>query len=318
MATFQVIANHESKYEETISLDCAIRYANQIKNNQNLTSPTFFVQSLPFIVSIERQTKKQIKKTSQNEVLCIQLVVGKEISGHWSSKFCAKFSVKNASDVYVLDRKYDIELSGANSTISHAIEWEKIIQHEDLYFKVDISAGFPGDGYEWPSRDATGYSGLLNEGATCYINSLLQSLFCTNEFRHIIYGIPIESEDFNDSFIFWLKYIFYAMHFGGLPKITTKQMIRCFNWNEMTTTDQQDIQEFLRRLIDNIFQFVYGTEFGLRLYKLFVGKMQTTIQCKNVKSSNDEVFWDIHLSIDEDSDIYRAFDTYLKPITISE
>ncbi len=31
------------------------------------------------------------------------------------------------------------------------------------------------------------YSGLQNEGATCYLNSLMQTLFMTPEFRSEIY-----------------------------------------------------------------------------------------------------------------------------------
>lgn len=34
-----------------------------------------------------------------------------------------------------------------------------------------------------PPRDECGYAGLLNQGATCYLNSLLQSLYCSNDFR---------------------------------------------------------------------------------------------------------------------------------------
>lgn len=32
------------------------------------------------------------------------------------------------------------------------------------------------------------FQGLVNEGATCYLNSLLQTLFMTHEFRENIYS----------------------------------------------------------------------------------------------------------------------------------
>lgn len=37
----------------------------------------------------------------------------------------------------------------------------------------------------WDSRKHTGYVGLKNQGATCYMNSLLQTLFCTNSLRKV-------------------------------------------------------------------------------------------------------------------------------------
>lgn len=42
----------------------------------------------------------------------------------------------------------------------------------------------------YDSKKETGYVGLKNQGATCYLNSLLQSLYFTNAFRKVNQTLP--------------------------------------------------------------------------------------------------------------------------------
>jgi len=57
---------------------------------------------------------------------------------------------------------------------------ELIVQYSDIYvqddtviFEVKVNADAP-HGVCWDSKKHTGYVGLKNQGATCYMNSLLQ------------------------------------------------------------------------------------------------------------------------------------------------
>lgn len=39
--------------------------------------------------------------------------------------------------------------------------------------------------HSYDSKKETGFVGMKNQGATCYMNSLLQSMYCTNFFRRV-------------------------------------------------------------------------------------------------------------------------------------
>ena len=47
------------------------------------------------------------------------------------------------------------------------------VQDDTVIFEVKVNADAP-HGVSWDSKKHTGYVGLKNQGATCYMNSLLQ------------------------------------------------------------------------------------------------------------------------------------------------
>lgn len=47
---------------------------------------------------------------------------------------------------------------------------------------------------EYDSKQKTGYVGLTNQGATCYLNLLLQLYYVTGGFRALVYDIPTETK----------------------------------------------------------------------------------------------------------------------------
>ncbi len=57
--------------------------------------------------------------------------------------------------------------------------------------------------------------GLGNQGATCYMNSLLQSLFMTPEFRTLIYRWKYDENrnaEKRDCILYQLQKLFATMH----------------------------------------------------------------------------------------------------------
>lgn len=310
-----VCADHETNFEEKVHIDVTVLNVNHLDTDNELTSTTLFIHGLSFVVQVGRETKTSAKNESKSDKLKIQLKLTNRTS--WSSRISVKL---HASHPISFSASIEDDCDSKNNRIGKTFEWDVIAELKHFLFEIDVTAEFPNGGFVWPSREATGYSGIRNEGATCYVNSLLQSLFCTNDFRRIVYGLDVEPEDAKNSFVFWLKYIFHAMQFDGISEIRTTKLIKCFDWEEMTTTAQQDIHEFLRRLMDKLEQFVEGTEFKEYLTNMFVGELETKTTCRSIdyEKKQSEQFWDIQLPIEEDEDIFGAFQTYLQSLTISE
>ena len=76
-------------------------------------------------------------------------------------------------------------------------------------------------GYD--SKKETGFVGLKNQGATCYLNSLLQTLFHVRYFRKAVYHMPTaESEEASKSIPLALQSLFYKMQHSE-QSVATKE-----------------------------------------------------------------------------------------------
>jgi len=133
----------------------------------------------------------------------------------------------------------------------------------------------------YDSKKETGFVGLKNQGATCYMNSLLQSLFCTNYFRRAVYQIPTEEDHPTESVALALQRVFYHLQTSDQP-VGTTELTKSFGWKSLDSFLQHDVQEFSRVLQDKLEQKMKGTKAEDAISKLFVGKMKSYIKCVNV------------------------------------
>lgn len=90
-----------------------------------------------------------------------------------------------------------------------------------------------------------GFVGLKNQGATCYMNSLLQTLYFTNQLRKAVYKMPTESDDSTKSVALALQRVFHELQFCDKP-VGTKKLTKSFGWETLDSFMQHDVQEFLR------------------------------------------------------------------------
>ncbi|KAG0193985.1 hypothetical protein DFQ28_002094 [Apophysomyces sp. BC1034] len=140
----------------------------------------------------------------------------------------------------------------------------------------------------YDSRKETGYVGIKNQGATCYMNSLLQSLYCTNSFRKAVYQIPTETEEPTKSVALALQRCFYNLQYSSAP-IDTTELTKSFGWDSLEAFMQHDVQEFNRVLQDNLELKMKNTPADGAISELFVGKMKSYIKCINVDYESSRV-----------------------------
>ena len=171
------------------------------------------------------------------------------------------------------------------------------------------------EGYD--SKKETGMVGLKNQGATCYLNSLIQSLYFTDAFRKAVYQIPTETEALKTNHVWTLQRLFYNLQKHHLA-VSTSELTSSFGWSSREIFEQQDVQELSRILMEKLEERMKGTAAEGALARLFSGKMKTYISCIHVdfESSRVEDFWDLQLNVRGNKTLHDSFMDYIQVETL--
>ena len=161
------------------------------------------------------------------------------------------------------------------------------------------------------------------------MNSLLQSLYMTPEFRNRIYSWQYDPErhgDKADSIPFQLQLLFGNLQTSKIHHYDTKGLTKSFGWNTKESFEQHDVQEFCRVLFDAIEKSVQGTPEENMIKKLYEGEMDDYVRCLkcNHESTRNDTFLDVSLTVKSKFDnIYnesleKALLNFIKPETLDE
>ncbi|GAB4824573.1 CSN-associated deubiquitinating enzyme Ubp12 [Ancistrocladus abbreviatus] len=186
--------------------------------------------------------------------------------------------------------------------------------NDTVVVEAEVAVRRVVDYWSYDSKKETGYVGLKNQGATCYMNSLLQTLFHIPYFRKAVYHMPTTENDMPTASIpLALQSLFYKLQYSE-SSVATKELTKSFGWDTYDAFMQHDVQELNRVLCEKLEDKMKGTVVEGTIQQLFEGHHMNYIECINVdyKSTRKESFYDLQLDVKGCRDVYASFDKYVE------
>ncbi|XP_019461345.1 PREDICTED: ubiquitin carboxyl-terminal hydrolase 12-like isoform X4 [Lupinus angustifolius] len=188
------------------------------------------------------------------------------------------------------------------------------VVNDTCIVEADVAVRKANDYWSHDSKKETGYVGLKNQGATCYMNSLLQTLYHIPYFRKAVYHMPTTENDMpSGSIPLALQSLFYKLQYSD-SSVATKELTKSFGWDTYDSFTQHDVQELNRVLCEKLEDKMKGTVVEGTIQQLFEGHHMNYIECINVdyKSTRRESFYDLQLDVKGCRDVYNSFDKYVE------
>lgn len=162
--------------------------------------------------------------------------------------------------------------------------------------------------------------GLLNQGATCYMNSLLQALYHTPEFRRVLYDYRFSASVHGDatrSIPLQLQRLFAEMQMSAVSAICTKPLTHACGFSARDSSEQHDVQELCRVLFDALGRS--AKTLAVEIDNLFAGQVVNYIRSREAhggkvhESRRKEQFMDLQVPIQGHRSLEEALSSFIEP-----
>ncbi|KAJ7383604.1 Ubiquitin carboxyl-terminal hydrolase 47 [Desmophyllum pertusum] len=179
---------------------------------------------------------------------------------------------------------------------------ETITESVSNLFQSNTSSSYysSSDGYTL-GKSETGFVGLVNQAMTCYLNSLLQTLFMTPEFRNAIYRWDFtgSEEEASKSIPYQLQKLFLHLQTSSKRAVETTDVTKSFGWDSSEAWQQHDVQELCRVMFDALESKFKKTDQDDIINQLYQGKLKDYVKCQQCghESARTDTYLDIPLAI---------------------
>jgi len=176
---------------------------------------------------------------------------------------------------------------------------------------------------EYAPKSEAGYVGLVNQGATCYLNSLLQTLFMMKEFRLALY-----CWEFNESYHGeeskcvprQLQLLFSNLQLSSRSSVSTAPLTKSFGWLGSEAFVQQDVQECMSVIFSFLESTCKETPLAQHIQDMHSGTIHDFLQCLACGSARGrtEVFRDLSLKVRDLASLDESMRDFVKVETIED
>ncbi|XP_062112308.1 ubiquitin C-terminal hydrolase 13 isoform X4 [Humulus lupulus] len=342
----EMLVPHSDLVEGPQPMEAQVEPANTVENQTVENQPVEDPPSIKFTWTIENFTRLNVKKHYSDvfvvggykwrilifpkgnnvDYLSMYLDVADSSTLPYGWSRYAQFSLAVVNQMH---NKYSIRKDTQHQFNARESDWgfTSFMPLSDLYdpsrgylmndtclVEAEVAVRKVLDYWSYDSKKETGYVGLKNQGATCYMNSLLQTLYHIPYFRKAVYHMPTTENDMpSGSIPLALQSLFYKLQYND-SSVATKELTKSFGWDTYDSFMQHDVQELNRVLCEKLEDKMKGTVVEGTIQQLFEGHHMNYIECINVdyKSTRKESFYDLQLDVKGCRDVYASFDKYVE------